>query len=140
MININWVCEFNFEWFNQWSTLVTTSVETVYSCHSVTSSRTVISGLSEKKLSKVFKLLLIKQGHPTSIFGKYLVRRRFEIQNFGNICCKISCLPASARIFEHLKNGISPHFWRIFTLKRSPRIFGSLFSGWNFWKGNFWSL
>ena len=29
---------------------------------------------------------------------------------FGNICCKISCLPASPRIFEHLKNGIISHF------------------------------
>ena len=33
----------------------------------------------------------IKQGHPTSIFGKYLFGRRFEIYNFRNICCKISC-------------------------------------------------
>ena len=29
---------------------------------------------------------------------------------FGNICCKISCLPASPRIFEHLKNGKIAHF------------------------------
>ena len=29
---------------------------------------------------------------------------------FGNICCKISCLPASPRIFEHIKNGIIAHF------------------------------
>ena len=30
---------------------------------------------------------------------------------FGTcICCKISCLPASPRIFEHLKNGIIAHF------------------------------
>ena len=29
---------------------------------------------------------------------------------FGNICCKISCLPASPRIFEHTKNGIIAHF------------------------------
>ena len=50
------------------------------------------------------------QGHPTSIFGKYLFGRRFEIYNFRNICCKISCLPASPRIFEHLKNGIIAHF------------------------------
>ena len=41
------------------------------------------------------------QGHPTTIFGKYLFGRRFEIQNFRNICCKISCLPNSPRIFEH---------------------------------------
>ena len=50
------------------------------------------------------------QGHPTSIFGKYLFGRRFEIYNFRNICCKISCLPASPRIFEHLKPGITALF------------------------------
>ena len=50
------------------------------------------------------------QGHPTAIFGKYLFGRRFEIYNFRNICCKISCLPASPRIFEHLQNGIITHF------------------------------
>ena len=32
---------------------------------------------------------------------------RFRI---SNICCKISCLPASPRIFEHVKNGIIAHF------------------------------
>ena len=63
------------------------------------------------------------QGHPTSIFGKYLFGRRFEIQSFRNICCKISCLPASPRIFEHLKKGIIAHFKRIFTLKTSLIIF-----------------
>ena len=80
---------------------------------------------------KVLLLLLSckdkMQGHSTSIFRKYLFGRRFEIQNFRNICSKISCLPASPRIFEHLKNGIIANFQRIFTLKRSPRIFGSLF-------------
>ena len=50
------------------------------------------------------------QGHPTTIFGKYLFGRRFEIYNFRNICCKISCLPASPRIFEHLNNGIIAYF------------------------------
>ena len=43
------------------------------------------------------------------VFGKYLFGRRFEILNFRNICCKISCLPAPPRIFEHLKNGIIAH-------------------------------
>ena len=52
----------------------------------------------------------IKQGHPTSIFGNYLFGRRFEIQNFRNICCKMSCLSASPRIFEQLINGIIAHF------------------------------
>ena len=41
---------------------------------------------------------------------EYLFGRRFEILNFRNICCKISCLPASPRIFEHLKNGIIAYF------------------------------
>ena len=49
------------------------------------------------------KFLTIIQGHPTTIFGKYLFGRRFDIQNFRNIFCKISCLPASPRIFERLK-------------------------------------
>ena len=40
---------------------------------------------------------------------------------------QISCLPASPRIFEHLKNGVIAHFKRILTLKRSPRVFGSFF-------------
>ena len=50
-----------------------------------------------------------RRGHPMSIFGKYLFERRFEIWNFRNICCKIFCLPASPRIFEHLKNDIIAH-------------------------------
>ena len=29
---------------------------------------------------------------------------------FGTFFCKISCLPASPRIFEHLKYGIIGHF------------------------------
>ena len=29
---------------------------------------------------------------------------------FGTFHCKISCLPASPRIFEHLKNGMIAHF------------------------------
>ena len=78
-----------------------------------------------------------KQGHPTSIFGKYLFGRRFEIRNVRNICCKMSCLPVSPRIFENLINGIIAHFKRIFTLKRSPRILGGPFSGSNFRKGKF---
>ena len=47
--------------------------------------------------------IAIIQGHPTPIFGNYLFGRRFEIYNFRNICWKISCLPASPRIYGHLK-------------------------------------
>ena len=87
--------------------------------------------VKEASLMQITLVVAPQQGHPTTIFGKYLFGRRFAIYNFRNICCKISCLPASPRIFEHLKNGIIAHFKRIFTLKRSPcpRIFGSLFSG-----------
>ena len=47
-----------------------------------------------------------------------------EILNFGyrNICCKISCLPASPRIFEHL-NMILTDFYR----KRSLQFSGAFF-------------
>ena len=48
---------------------------------------------------------------------------------FGTFVEKIYCLPACPRILEHLKNGIIAHFKGIVTSKRSPRIFGSLFSG-----------
>ena len=42
--------------------------------------------------------------------GKYLFGRRFEIYNFRSFCCKISCLPASPRIFQHLQIGIITQF------------------------------
>ena len=69
---------------------------------SLVSGRPVLSATSYPQV--------IYQGHPTSIFGKYLFGRRFKIQHFRNISCKISCLPASPGIFEHLKNGIITHF------------------------------
>ena len=68
----------------------------------------------------------IIRGTQRQFSEEYPFGRQFEIYNFRNICCKISCLPASHRIFEHVK--------------RSPRIFGSLFSGWNFRESKFWSL
>ena len=68
---------------------------------------------------------LVKQGHPTSIFGKYLLGRRYEIQNFQNICCKICCLPASPRTFEHLKNGMA--FFTDFYCKKVTQNFRESF-------------
>ena len=67
------------------------------------------------------------QGHPTAFFGK-IVCSEDDLRSriFGAFVVKF--LP-SPRIFEHLQNGIIAHFQRIFTLKRSRRIFGSLFSG-----------
>ena len=52
---------------------------------------------------------LIVRGTQRQFSGKYLLGRRFEM-DFRSICCKISCLPASPRIFEHLQNGIITHF------------------------------
>ena len=49
-----------------------------------------------------FSTTTVASGAPNVNFGKYLFRRRFEIQNFRNICCKISFLPASPMIFEHI--------------------------------------
>ena len=70
-----------------------------------------------------------KHEHPTPIFGKYLYGRRFEIQNFRNIFCKIFCLPASTRIFEPLKSGVIAQFdGFLVTLKWSPRILVEPFS------------
>ena len=56
----------------------------------------LIYKLPENKHGVMFLYIIYNnsQGHPTSFFGKYLFGRRFEIQNFRNIFCKISCLPA----------------------------------------------
>ena len=69
------------------------------------------------------------RGTQRQFSGEYLFGRRFENQNFQNICCKISCLPASPRIFEHLQNGIITHFKRIFTLKKATQNFREPFPG-----------
>ena len=50
------------------------------------------------------------QGHPTTIFGKISVRKTIWELEFSEHLCKISCLPASPRIFEHLKYGIIAYF------------------------------
>ena len=61
-------------------------------------------------------------GAPNVNLRKISVRKTiWDLEFSEHICCKISCLPASPSIFEHLKNGITAHFKRIFTLKRSPR-------------------
>ena len=72
----------------------------------------------------------VSQGHPKSIFRKYICSEDdLRSRMFGTFVVKfLACLPASPRIFEHLKNdAIIAHFKLIFTLKRSPRIFGAIF-------------
>ena len=46
---------------------------------------------------------------------------------FGTFVSKISCLPASPRILEHLKNCIIAHFKRIFILKGHLEFSGAFF-------------
>ena len=67
----------------------------------------------------------VKQGHPKSISGKQLFGRRYEIQDFQNIFCKICCLPASPRTFEHLKNGMA--FFTNFYCKKVTQNFRESF-------------
>ena len=70
-------------------------------------SETEINVLGHKSVQRGQIRQGIKPGTPNVNF---LFGRRLEIQNFRNICCKISCLPASLNISEHLKNGIIAHF------------------------------
>ena len=45
-----------------------------------------------------------EQGHPTSIFGKYLSRKTiWDLEFSEHLLYSLACLPP--RIFEHLKNG-----------------------------------
>jgi len=81
--------------------------------------------LLRKTFSWPFRNRGTQRQFSASIFSKDDLRSR----TIRNICCKIFCLPASPRIFEHLKNGTIAHFQRTYTLKKSPKIFGSLFSG-----------
>ena len=56
--------------------------------------------LASLLICSLFQLLQLKfqskqnRGTQRQFSEKYLFGRRFEIQNFRNICCKISCLPA----------------------------------------------
>ena len=47
--------------------------------------------------------------------------------NFRNVCCKISCLPASPRGFEHLKNLYNCPFLTDFYPKRGHLEFSGAF-------------
>ena len=49
-------------------------------------------------------------GAPNVNFRKITVRTTIWELELSKHLCKISCLPSSPRIFEHLKNGIIAHF------------------------------
>ena len=86
--------------------IITAPVEIVYRCHNVISSRIVISNYlklhpekknknktKKKTLSKVFKLRLIKQGHPRSIFGNICSEDDLRSRIFGTFLVKfLACL------------------------------------------------
>ena len=67
-----------------------------------------------------------RSGAPNKNFRKISVRMTICNLEFLNICCKI-CLPASPRIFEHLKNGIIAHFNGFFPLKGHLEFSGAFF-------------
>ena len=68
------------------------------------------------------------RGTQRQFSGKYLFGRRYEIYNFRSICCKISCLPASLRIFEHLQIGINYPFLTDLDPKKGHLEFSGAFS------------
>ena len=60
--------------------------------------------------NNAYIIYLTAQGHPMSIFGKYLFGRRFEILNSRNIFL-YNFLPAClSKDFRTSKNGIIAHF------------------------------
>ena len=62
------------------------------------------------KVTTGFKTLLYQfSGAPNVTFRTISVRKTTS-RIFGTFVVKISCLPASPRIFEHLKNGLIAHF------------------------------
>ena len=87
--------------------------------HNINSHNVNILSEENYTIKRRIKEAAIAQGHPTVIFGKISVRKTIWELEFSNICCKISCLPAPPRIFEHLQNAIITHFQRIFTLKKA---------------------
>ena len=63
----------------------------------------IIWGLNLVTLSELVHLCMERAGAPNVNFLKIPVWKTIWDLEF---CCKISCLPASPRIFKHLKNGI----------------------------------
>ena len=66
--------------------------------------------VAHKLAKQVFYFCLCSRKNRKDHSSPLLFGRRFEIYTFRNICCKISCLPASLRIFKNLKNGIIAYF------------------------------
>ena len=88
-----------------------------------------------------FYLPLSHSGAPSDNFRKNICSEDdLRSKIFETFVVKfLPCLPLLG--FSNIWKMVQlPIFNGIFTLKRSPRNFGNLFPGWNFWKGKFWSL
>ena len=78
------------------------------------------------KTEKISVALDLKMNKSISTFSIHYVSVRGTQRQFLE---NIGSEDDFRRIFDHLRNGIIDHFQRIFARKRSPGIFGSLFSG-----------
>ena len=77
----------------------------------------MISLLRMKKNNMAAKYILLAFRDTQRQFSKKNCSED-DLRNFRNICCKISCLPASPGIFKHLKNGVIAQFKQIFYPKK----------------------
>ena len=78
------------------------------------------------KTEKISVALDLKMNKSISTFSIHYVSVRGTQRQFLE---NIGSEDDFRRIFDHLRNSIIDHFQRIFARKRSPGIFGSLFSG-----------
>ena len=86
--------------------------------------------LGNGNLRNILYWLSITSGAPNVNFRKISVRKTIWNLEFSAHFCKISCFPASSRIFEHIKKGGNCPFLADFHPKRSPRSFGKFWSLW----------
>ena len=132
-------------WQKSWSTSIV---------HTVFPLTLEVNASKEEKRACPFSSLSPRRKKTTKSFCKVWVSKLAESNFRENICSEddlrsrvfgtfvvkfLACLPLLG-FSNILKKGKIARLQRIFTLKRSPRIFGSLFSGWNFRTGKFWSL
>ena len=96
----------------------------------------IIWGLNLLTLCELVHLCMERAGAPNVNFWKIPVRKMIWDLEF----CKISCLPASPRIFEHLKKWYICPFLTDFYPKKFTYNFQEPFFWLKFSKGKFWFL
>ena len=71
----------------------------------------ILGESTENKKALLFFSGKERVGAPNDNFRKNICSEDdLRSRIFETFCCKISCLPASPRIFEHLNNGIIAYF------------------------------